>query len=105
MENLLLSELTQTIQDAIDITRRLVCQYLWIDALCIIQDSKEDWSQESAKMSEVFSGAIVTIAVADAENHSEGILRPRRAKCMRPSAVPFLEQMLYHERVEYDGEG
>lgn len=105
MESFMLSELTQTMQDAIEITRRLGYRYIWIDALCIIQDSEEDWLQESAKMSEVFSGAIVTIAVADAENHSEGLIRPRTAKCIRPFAVPLLERKPYHERVEYDGEG
>jgi hypothetical protein len=37
-----MSELWPTFRDAIYITRRLGVRYLWIDALCIIQDSTED---------------------------------------------------------------
>ncbi|KAH7395244.1 heterokaryon incompatibility protein-domain-containing protein, partial [Phaeosphaeria sp. MPI-PUGE-AT-0046c] len=98
-------ELTQTMRDAMAFTRHLGYNYLWIDALCIVQDSEEDWLREAAKMSDVFSGAIVTIAVADAENHSEGMFRPRPARCMRPFAIPYIEQTSYCERVHLDGEG
>ena len=52
--------------------------------ICIIQDSKNDWLAESAKMSDVFRSAVLTIAVADSEDHSEGIFRPRTAHCPRP---------------------
>ncbi len=37
------SELPPTFQDTIFITRKLGLQYLWIDSLCIIQNSPEDW--------------------------------------------------------------
>ncbi|KAF2108483.1 hypothetical protein BDV96DRAFT_260210 [Lophiotrema nucula] len=40
------SELPQTFQDAVYVTRRLGFSYLWIDALCIMQDSEDDWLQE-----------------------------------------------------------
>ena len=42
--------LPQNFQDAIYATAKLGIRYLWIDALCIIQDDVEDWSIESAKM-------------------------------------------------------
>lgn len=34
--------LPKTIADAIEITRRLGFRYLWMDSLCIVQDSMED---------------------------------------------------------------
>jgi hypothetical protein len=48
------SKLTKTFQDAIEITRRLRIRYLWIDSLCIIQDSLEDWKHESLLMGFVY---------------------------------------------------
>ena len=48
-------------QDAIVTTWKLGIQYLWIDSLCIIQDSKDDWEIESAKMGAVYRNAYVTI--------------------------------------------
>jgi hypothetical protein len=38
-----ISELPQTFQDAIIVARHLQIEYLWIDALCIVQDNTEDW--------------------------------------------------------------
>jgi hypothetical protein len=41
-------------RDAIIITRRLGFQYLWIDSLCILQDSKADWALESKDMGKIY---------------------------------------------------
>jgi Heterokaryon incompatibility protein (HET) len=49
-------------RDAVVTTRKLSFRYLWIDSLCIIQDSVEDWEAESAKMGEVYQNAQLTIA-------------------------------------------
>jgi hypothetical protein len=49
--------LPKTYQDAILITRKLGHQYIWIDSLCILQDSKFDWENEGAKMAEVYQNA------------------------------------------------
>jgi hypothetical protein len=40
----------KTFQDVIYATWRLGIQYLWIDSLCIIQDSNEDWNVDSSLM-------------------------------------------------------
>ena len=45
-----LTLLPQNFQDAVKITRGLDIQFLWIDALCIIQDDKNDWVEEGSKM-------------------------------------------------------
>lgn len=51
-------------RDAAAVVKSLGIRYLWIDTLCIIQDSKLDWEQQAARMGEVFEGATVTIAAA-----------------------------------------
>ena len=66
-----------TIRDAIIITRKLEIRYLWVDALCIIQDSHDDWAYESARMRDVYKEALVTIAAADSPTASHGIFHQR----------------------------
>jgi hypothetical protein len=56
-------ELSKTFQDAIKITQGLGVRYIWIDALCIVQDDQEDFEIECAKMAMVYSNAYCTIAV------------------------------------------
>lgn len=66
------SMLPKTIQDAVTVTRKLGLQYLWVDSLCIKQDSIEDWASESSKMGDVYGKATVTIAAAGASTCSAG---------------------------------
>lgn len=92
-------------RDAAYLVQGLGYRYLWIDALCIVQDSKDDWLSEASKMSSIYKDAVVTIAVADADDHSQGIFRKRRGRCMRPFHVPYLKGKPYRERGQADGEG
>lgn len=55
-------------QDAAGISQRLHVNYLWIDTLCIIQDSKSDWENEAAKMADIFENAAITIAASSSPN-------------------------------------
>ncbi|KAH7082470.1 hypothetical protein FB567DRAFT_500481 [Paraphoma chrysanthemicola] len=105
LHQLQLSELTSTMQDAISVTRRLGFRYIWIDALCIVQDSEEDWLREATQMSQVFSRAIVTLAVADAVDHSQGIFRARRGHYVRPILMPYLLNVQHGEKIPIDNEG
>ncbi|PVH85902.1 HET-domain-containing protein [Cadophora sp. DSE1049] len=66
--------LPQTFQDAVLITRALGIPYLWIDSLCIIQDSKEDWVGEAAGMASVYSNSLVTISADAATDSFTGFL-------------------------------
>jgi hypothetical protein len=57
------------------VTRQLKCQFLWIDSLCIIQDSHSDWVIESAKMQAYYQQAVVTLAADRAVGDHEGFLQ------------------------------
>lgn len=61
-------ELPATIRDAIELARYLEVQYLWVDALCIIQDDTQDWVNESAQMSTVYAQAFLTIAASSVDS-------------------------------------
>ena len=43
-----------SVQDAITVTRKLGIRYLWVDALCIIQDSNSDKANEIREMGNVY---------------------------------------------------
>lgn len=68
------SALPQCLQDAVTVARSLEIRYLWIDALCIIQDDGNDWAIESATMWQLFQNAYITIAAAASESFDEGFL-------------------------------
>jgi hypothetical protein len=63
-----------TIRDAIALTRALKIPYLWIDSLCIIQDSEPDKTKEIAKMSQVYKNSWVTFSAATASTCRDGFL-------------------------------
>lgn len=68
-------ELPQTFRDAVAVTERLGFQYIWIDALCIIQDSPSDWESEASSMCDVYSSCALLLS-ADASPDSEvGLFR------------------------------
>lgn len=75
---LLLSDLPQTLADAVYVTRSLGIQYLWIDALCIIQDDAEDWETESAKMSTIYEKSYLVIAASSSSSATQGFLGHQR---------------------------
>jgi hypothetical protein len=71
-----LSILPQSVQNAAFVTQKLGLRYLWIDAFCIIQDSQEDKDKEIARMDRVYGGAYLTIAAASARTCHNGFLEP-----------------------------
>jgi hypothetical protein len=48
LQGIPLTLLPRPFREAIHPTRKFQIQYLWIDSLCIIQDSRNDWEVESA---------------------------------------------------------
>jgi hypothetical protein len=72
-----MTSMPRTFQDAIRLTRRLGLRYLWIDALCIIQDSEEDWREQSSQMPNIYASAYITIASAANGSPLEGLFGRR----------------------------
>lgn len=108
--------LSKTFLDAIAITRRCNIQYLWIDSLCIIQDSAEDWAIESALMAEVYTNSFLNIAATAAHDGDHGcfVARDRlsidpcitsinRANTEDPSLLPTGQYMCIDKHIWDNG--
>ncbi|PQE06307.1 HET domain pin-c2 protein [Rutstroemia sp. NJR-2017a BVV2] len=71
------STLPTTFRDLIILARNLGVPYIWIDSLCIIQDSPEDWEREASLMGRVYSSAFCTIAAAASADGNGGLFIER----------------------------
>lgn len=74
LKSLDIQDLPLMFQDAVTITRLLGIRYLWIDALCIIQDDHQDWEIQASEMGSIYQHSLVTFAVHSAKNPLEGFL-------------------------------
>lgn len=59
-------------RDAVHAVRALGLDWLWIDSLCIVQDSAEDWKREAGMMAGVYMGAEVTVAATGCGSEGNG---------------------------------
>ena len=74
-ERIRFDELPLTFRDAVTTTRKLKIPYLWIDSLCIVQDSPSDWEKEAAKMATVYAGSVCTLSALGSEDSNGGFFR------------------------------
>jgi hypothetical protein len=73
------SSLSKTIQVALVVTKDLGIRYLWVNSLCIIHNSGEDWKEQSARMEEIYRHNICMIAATAAKSPHEGLGRCRNS--------------------------
>jgi hypothetical protein len=78
MTGIRIDELTPTFRDAMRLAHRLGQRYIWVDSLCIIQDSAQDWEQEAVQMSNVYGNSLCNIAaVSSSYDLSRGLFAMR----------------------------
>ncbi|THV55679.1 hypothetical protein BGAL_0005g00580 [Botrytis galanthina] len=77
-----LERLPKTFIEAIFVARKFSISYIWIDSLCIIQDSEEDWQTESVSMEDVYGNSSLNIMATISKNSHEGLSRPRDPKML-----------------------
>ncbi|KAK0657920.1 heterokaryon incompatibility protein-domain-containing protein, partial [Cercophora newfieldiana] len=74
----------ETFKHAAITTKKLRISYLWIDSLCIVQDSPEDWKEQSALMGQVYQNSYLCLSALDSRDSTEGLLRTRDSRVQRP---------------------
>ncbi|KAI6086361.1 heterokaryon incompatibility protein-domain-containing protein [Hypoxylon rubiginosum] len=93
-------------QHAMALCRALSVRYIWIDSLCILQDSKADFDREAATMSFVYTRAVFTISICQPSDL--GCVRKRDASALIPEVFfPSLtnnqdERALVLDEYEWD---
>jgi len=72
-----IKQLPKTFQDCIFVCRTLGVQYLWIDAVCIIQDDIDgaDWKRESIRMADIYRHSLLTISATWGYDPDSGLFR------------------------------
>ncbi|KAK2932017.1 hypothetical protein FoTM2_006474 [Fusarium oxysporum f. sp. vasinfectum] len=66
-------ELPQTILDAIKVTKELGIRYIWIDAICITQDDKDDKARIISNMGTIYANAVLSIMASSNVNPTDGL--------------------------------
>lgn len=72
-----LLDLPKTFRDALQFTNSIGISYIWIDSICIIQDSIKDWEFESRTMLRVYRHAECNLAAAVSEDSHAGLFSER----------------------------
>ena len=93
MTRLEVKMLPQTILDAIEVTKALGFEYLWVDALCIMQDSadaaaQDDMNLELTNMDQIYKNATITIVAACVSSVKEGFLKDRPSSGQSQFDIP-----------------
>lgn len=65
--------LPDTIVDAIEVTRSAGIRYIWVDALCIVQDDPLSLKSQLPQMAQIYAQAVFTIVAAAAINADDGL--------------------------------
>ncbi len=81
------ASIPKTVRDAMELTVRLGEKYLWVDALCIIQDDEESKMDLILKMDMIYNRALLTVIALSGEHADSGL--PGVSKDSRPPIGPL----------------
>jgi hypothetical protein len=69
-----------TFRHAIEVSRSLGIEYLWIDSLCIVQDDLQDWEIQASRMGDIYENAYATIFAERAKDCDDGLFQTEEDK-------------------------
>jgi hypothetical protein len=82
-----MTSLARTFQDAMQVAVTLGFKFIWVDSLCIKQDSLQDWQHEASAMGAAYRGSSCNIAATALSNGSGGCFRPRNPRYLKPCII------------------
>jgi hypothetical protein len=101
----ILTQIPRAIRDAINLVDSLGLRYLWVDSLCIVQDSSNSWKLNARVMDRVYGNAFLTICAADDPDGSAGLVgldpSQRRFRQHIETCTPGVRLMVAHVSETY----
>lgn len=97
MDRIAIHELNPLFQDVVQVCRSLEIPYLWIDALCIIQDDKDDWMNESRRMCDVYSNSFLTLSASMARSPNDRLWYADTSPSPGTNEIPNVLTIPYHQ--------
>jgi hypothetical protein len=84
-------EIPQVIKDAIEAVRQLKEKYLWVDALCIVQDG-ENFHFNASHMDEIYGRSLCTIVAIDSRHANDSLpgVRPHTRRYQTAASMHSL---------------
>jgi len=89
------NQLPQTFLDVIKLIRKLKERYVWIDALCILQDSSSDWEKEASSMARIYKNSLCTI-ISPSPDPTKPLFIERDAHLVSPTVLQLFTRNRSH---------
>ena len=89
IRGIVIKTLPQTIQDVLICARKVGVEYVWVDALCIVQDSARDRNEQMARMGAIYTDAYLTVSATSAVSCRDGFLADRVPEEYAYFTVPY----------------
>ena len=100
------SDMPRTYRDAAKVASDLGYECIWIDALCIIQDDKDDMVHELSRMHEYYQNAELVVCATMAAGVHEGFLRSDNdADYLQSLQEPHWQRVVERRLPIYDKDG
>ena len=94
-----LPRLPKTIEDAVQVCRRVGIGWLWVDALCITQSrdgQSHDWEIECPRVGVYYNNALLNIAACWSTNNEGGCLPTQKTKSDGAKIFQKLDHRIWH---------
>lgn len=100
-------DLSQTVKDAIRLVYLIGERYLWVDALCLVQDDPADMSHGIENMDIVYEGALATVVAANGKDQYSGLTGindvERNTRQLIRQVVPGVKMTIIEGLCDYFG--
>ncbi|KAH7384376.1 heterokaryon incompatibility protein-domain-containing protein [Phaeosphaeria sp. MPI-PUGE-AT-0046c] len=105
-DEVILDDLLFTYQDAVNITKRLGLNYLWIDSLCIVQDDEDDVRLQISQMGSIYGNSYLTVAADALKDHTQSLFSDRKWRWRAHEQIVvdsrgFNHTLFFRERPEH----